>query len=159
MSALRSYSQIGSRSKLLLVVRIPNSSQAGGPPFANFVFGYGGASINILPSGSYSAIGPVTTPAELGAIFGSTVIGSLVGSDKIGYIFKDLGRTVQVYDNTREHHLSTYRECQLVSGATTEGVGGADYGASYYVRVWEAAPFDQGPGRGFTRMVAVARTG
>ncbi len=150
-STLRKFSQIPVRTKYLLVASNPIGQQ--GPPLPNFVFAT--ASIigpftasNYQP---YTEVGSVRTLAELTTIYGAgTVISTVIGTDKIGDLFKDMGRALTIVDASG-NHLSTYRECQLVNGGGSEGVidNSPLYNATYYVRVWAA----DGSG------VAVARTG
>lgn len=71
-----------------------------------------------------------------------------------GYLLKDLGRTVVVYDpSNRNLHRAVFRQVQRVNSATTEGVGNIN--EIYYILVWAAsgAAFD---GQTVTQ---VARTG
>jgi hypothetical protein len=143
-------------------VSTPNGPQQGAPNIPGNVFGFGGASIigPILSSrGTYQDLGPITTTDEINSKLGDGVLPNLGGSDKVGYLFKDMGRSVKVV-NSEGLAISIYHECQLVRGATTEGVpaDAPEYGATYYVRVWEAAPYGE-PDRGYARNVVVARVG
>ena len=151
-STLRKFSQIPVRSKYLLGIGTtadPNGSNGA-------LFGNGGASLIKVTGGAYTVISPTATTAQITAAaaeVGATISTYLADSDITGKLFKDLGRTVTVYDDTLPGnlHIATYRECQLVLGADYEGVDGSDpeYSANIYVRVWAA----DGTG------VAVARTG
>lgn len=151
-STLRKFSQIPVRVKYLLGIGStsdPNGSNGD-------LFGNGGASLIKVTGGTYTAIGPTATTAQItarAAAAGATISAFDADENITGVLFKDLGRQVTVYDSTLagDLHIATYRECQLVSGADYEGVDGTDaeYSANIYVRVWAA----DGTG------VAVARTG
>ncbi|NCY25270.1 MAG: hypothetical protein EBX37_10530 [Alphaproteobacteria bacterium] len=119
-------------------------------------FGTGGASVIRVANGTFSSIGSLATTAEITAALTAAEETAVVqyceegGANITGTLFKDLGRTLTVYDATTALHVATYRECQLVAGGP-EGVpeDTPTYGADYYVRVWAA----DGDG------VAVARLG
>jgi hypothetical protein len=51
-----------------------------------------------------------------------------------GSLLKDLGRQIVVVDATTGGHLKTYRQVQVMDGATSEGVSGSapDGNGSYY---------------------------
>ena len=71
-----------------------------------------------------------------------------------GYLLKDLGRTVVIYDATSRMHTAVLRQVQRMNSATTEGVG--NISDIRYILVWQADPsvtFD-----GLT-LTLVARTG
>jgi hypothetical protein len=51
-----------------------------------------------------------------------------------GLLYKDMGATVNVYDDNRLL-IAVFRKVQLVDGASTEGVGDA---TQYYIKVWSA---------------------
>ena len=95
----------------------------------------------------YSLYGPTRTMdeiTEISSTAGINVESLFVGDSFKGILFKDLGRTVTVYDNSGRH-VSTYRECQLIGGdmgegANYEGVNGGIplYNAAILVRVWGA---------------------
>lgn len=149
-STLRKFSQIPVRTKYLLGVGVasPGSGTNGD------LFGNDGASVIRMTNGAYQSIGPVATTANITAIaaaVGATI--TPVSGDLTSVLYKDMGRSITVYDASLggSLHIATYRECQLVKGAATEGVPEDSplYGADYYVRVWAA------DGLG----VAVARTG
>lgn len=69
----------------------------------------------------------------------------------VGTLFKDLGREIVVYDDAvaGSPHREVFRECMLVSGASTEGISGVEADVRVFVKVFSAS------GSG----VAVARTG
>jgi hypothetical protein len=69
-----------------------------------------------------------------------------------GFLLKDLGRTVVVYNATTHLHTAVFRQVQRVNSATTEGVG--NISEIYYIQVWAAN------GTGFDgNRTLVARTG
>jgi hypothetical protein len=151
-STLRKFSKIPVRTKYLLGI----SNGAAGSGSNGDLFGTFGASVIRVTNGTFASIGPVATTADISAAIvatGATAAAALTGPALVSKLFKDLGRSITVYDSSLpgDLHTATYRECQLVSGADTEGVpeDSPSYGANYYVRVWSAIGAN----------VAVARTG
>ena len=145
-SSLRSPSQIPIGTKFfLVVVPVGNIDSA----TAGTKFGPDGAPVLVEKNNTvslYSLYGPTRTMDEITEISSTAGINveSLFTSDEFkGRLFKDLGRTVTVYDNSGRH-VSTYRECQLIGGdvgANYEGVYGDTplYNAAMLVRVWAAS--------------------
>lgn len=150
-SARRFPSQIGARVKYL--IGVGSTADVGLAEAVGDSFGADGASIIRVENGTFSSIGSLATTDEItAAVSAASASVSLYRADSniTGTLFKDLGRTLTVYDATTALHVATYRECQLVAGGP-EGVpeDTPTYGADYYVRVWAA----DGSG------VAVARLG
>jgi hypothetical protein len=148
-SAIRKFSQIPVRTKYLLGFGVTSDASENDNAA---VFGDAGASVIRVTNGAFLSIGAITTIADI-ALVGASIRPYLPSTSITGKLFKDLGRSVTVYDPTvyGDPHIAVYRECQLVNGAANEGVSENSplYGADYYVRVWAA----DGTG------VAVARTG
>lgn len=151
-STLRKFSQIPVRTKYLLVVADvvePETDISNGD-----LFGTGGVPIVRASGDSIRSVGVggVATTVQI-TEYAATVGATLDAyTTEAGTLYKDMGRTLTVYDDTLDGnlHVATYRECQIVLGSGSEGVPVLPlYGATYWVRVWAA----DGTG------VAVARTG
>lgn len=157
-STLRHFSLIPARTKYLLGVTSGNSNLSG-PPSSSYL-GNSGASVVRIPSSIIDIVGSVATISEVEAARIATGASPFAFAPwfndtgaLIGKLFKDLGRSLTIYDSTLDGdlHITTYRECQYINGPTTEGVPQSEptYGGNYWVRIWSA----DGIG------VAVARTG
>jgi hypothetical protein len=140
-SLLRFPSQIGVREKYLIAVTdISAGSGVGAAGVAAFT----------LDSGAFLSVGSVALAANVTGADGFAERVAAGGNAIVaGELFRDMGRSITVVD-ANDSHIALYRNVQLVSGSTTEGVpSDAAYSANIYVRVWAA----DGSG------VAVARLG
>jgi hypothetical protein len=74
-----------------------------------------------------------------------------------GFLLKDLGREVRVYDSTIEGspHLAIFRQVQPVANSATEGV----QSAPFWIITWLASGSTFIPGNPELRLARVARTG
>jgi hypothetical protein len=132
-SNIRSLSQIPVRTKYLLVTTDRAASQQA-----------------IVASSVFS----LTEGANPGSLIATTtaLTGYAEVSATAGQLYKDLGRQITVVDTLGEGAdvRAVYRQVQLVSGATTEGVTGpTPYSANRYVKVFSSDGLN----------VIVARTG
>ena len=126
-SVLRTFSQIPVREKYLLAV-IDSSGGNTDNVFATNVEAFS------ITSGAYIDITSVATEADI-----SNAAGVAVYNITAGWLFKDLGRQITVYDPADHKHLAVYRQVQYVSGGETEGVcNAANYCANIFVKVWSA---------------------
>lgn len=152
-SSLRSPSQIDVRSKFLRVVRsVPENSVDVETQGAKF--GPSGAPILECKPNSvslYPLLAPTVLIDQITEII--TTAGNdpqiIAGDSALDFIFKDMGRTITVFD-TSGNHISTYCECQRIGDSVYEGVMNEIlYNATYLVRTWAASGLN----------VAVARLG
>ena len=123
-SVLRSPSQIGVRVKYLIAFKdLSGGGEAG--------VGADGVAAFTLTSGTFLDVTSVALAADVTGAAGYAEYAVTAGT-----IFRDMGRSITVRD-TDGSHIALYRNVQLVSGSTTEGVpSNAAYGANIYVRVW-----------------------
>jgi hypothetical protein len=68
-----------------------------------------------------------------------------------GALFKDLGREIVVVDDDNSLHRNVFRECMLVSGASSEGISSNEDDVRIFVKVYSS--------NGNYQTVVVARTG
>ena len=134
-SLLKSFSQIPVQTKFLTCFKDISGAEAGPGVGAD------GAAAFTLDSGEFLNITSIATAADVSGAAGFAVRGGGGNAKQLtaGELFKDLGRQITVLGTDDATHLALYRQVQLVSGATTEGVpSDADYSANIYVRVWAA---------------------
>jgi hypothetical protein len=142
-SILRSPYQIDVRSKYLLVVTDPSADP--NVSVSAEYFGVGGASIIQITTGSLRSLGSKATIDEIAETSVNILPYVNVPDEQViwnGRIFKDLGRSLTIYDPdiADSPHIATYRQCQLISGSGSEGVANSSplYDANFYIRVWAA---------------------
>ena len=126
-STIRSPSQIGVRTKYLLA--FADSSGARVSVDLNDI-----ASFTLAPG--TGAGNTIITIADL------QNLGASARSVSKGELYRDMGRQILIVDDMGTH-LTLYREVQLVSGPSTEGVDlegttPESYKANIFVRVWAA---------------------
>lgn len=151
-SNLRSPSQIGVCTKFLKVVYSVNSyidTSTHGAKFGPF----GAPILQCKPENVsiYPLLGPTVSMDDIDEIIDNAGNDpqALAGDSSLDYIFKDMGRTITVYDSSG-NHVSTYCECQRIGDTVYEGVMNETlYNATYLVRTWAASGLN----------VAVARLG
>ena len=108
----------------------------------------------LIVTAAATAAGPSTTGAYTSTPLGSSVTvtefadANTASALVVGQLYRDLGKTLNVYDPTTNVQVEKLVLAQLMSGATTEGV--SDASVIKYVRVWAADPANK---------VYVARTG
>ena len=135
-SVTKSFSQIPVQTKFLTCFKDISGAETAGAGV-----GADGYAAFTLTSGEFLNITSIATQADVEAAAGFAVRGGGANVNQLtaGELFKDMGRQITVLDTDDATHLALYRQVQLVSGATTEGVADdADYSANIYVRVWAA---------------------
>ena len=136
-SVTKSFSQIPVQTKFLTCFKDISGAETAGAGV-----GADGYAAFILDSGEFLNITSIATQDDVENAAGFAVRGGGGNANQLsaGQLFKDLGRQITVLSNTdAATHLALYRQVQLVSGATTEGVpDDAAYSANIYVRVWAA---------------------
>jgi hypothetical protein len=125
-SVLRSPSQIGVRDKYLVAFAdLSGGGEAG--------VGADGVAAFTLAAGTFSTVTSIALEATVTGASGYAEYPITTGT-----LFRDMGRSITVRAADGDH-LALYRNVQLVSGSTTEGVpSDAAYSANIYVRVWAA---------------------
>ena len=138
MSVLRHYAQIPSQSKYFYSV-VPSVGVNPPPTFT-------------LIDREVQAVyfTPQTVPKDftpnLNINPGAGIINIAV---QVATLYKDLGRQFYVMDSTGTVQLALFREAQLVSGVTTEGVDSSDPNNplvppsaynSYWLKIWISSP-------------------
>jgi hypothetical protein len=136
-SVTKSFSQIPVQTKFLTCFKDISGAETAGAGA-----GADGYAAFILDAGEFLNVTSMATQdiVEAAAGFGPLGGGANVNQLTAGQLFKDMGRQITVLDNADDAtHLALYRQVQLVSGPTTEGVANdAAYSANIYVRVWAA---------------------
>jgi hypothetical protein len=89
-----------------------------------------------------------TTPLDSTATVAEFAAARTGSALTVGQLYRDLGKTLNVYNPTTNVQVEKYVLAQLVSGSGSEGVATTPVGV--YLRVWAADPLAK---------VAVARTG
>jgi hypothetical protein len=124
-SVLRSPSQIGVRVKYLIAFKDLSGGGESG-------VGADGVAAFTLPAGSFSDVTSIALAADVSGAADYAEYAVTAGT-----LFRDMGRSITVVD-ADGNHIALYRNVQLVSGSTTEGVDPTNsaYSANIYVRVW-----------------------
>ena len=127
MSSVQSaFAQVGPREKYLVQVGTPASGQA--------------VTVNANQTVSSSM-----TAAEFGPGAGTATTAATLAA---GALYRDMGKTINVYNPVTNLAVERYVGTQLVAGAATEGFSSS--AVLVYIRVWAADP---------AKTVGVARTG
>jgi hypothetical protein len=135
-SVTKSFSQIPVQTKFLTCFKDISGAETAGAGA-----GADGYAAFTLDSGEFLNITSIATQTDVEAAAGFAVRGGGANVNQLtaGELFKDMGRQITVLAADDATHLALYRQVQLVSGATTEGVANdADYSANIYIRVWAA---------------------
>jgi len=124
MSSVQSaFAQVGPREKYLVVTILAASLATG-------------QAVTVKPTFTVSS--SMTATEWAAATTGATPVAAA--------LYRDVGKTVTVYNPTTNLAVEKFVAAQLVSGAATEGISAAPI----YLRVWAADPL---------KLVAVSRTG